>query len=75
MSKSLLTRLKDITDQLLSVDEVVTDVDMVSITMNGLTMNESNSPWQQLVTCLMVREITPIFEELSALLLQDELRR
>ena len=42
-----LTRLKDITNQLLSVDEIVTDVDMVSITMNDLTMNESNSPWKQ----------------------------
>ena len=33
---SYLTRLKDICDQLLSVEEMVSDVDMVSIAINGL---------------------------------------
>ena len=49
-----ITRLKDITDELLSMEEYVSDVDMVSIAMNGLTVNEANSPWSQLVTSLMV---------------------
>ena len=64
-----ITCLKDLMDQLLSVEEYVSDVDMVSIAMNGLTVNEANSPWSQLVTSLMLRETTPCFEELSALLL------
>ena len=48
---------------------------MVSIAINGLTSHETNSPWQQLTTSLMVRETTPTYEELSALLLQEEKRR
>lgn len=65
-----IARVKDLKDRLGDIREKVSDLDLVMITLNGMT-NE----YQVFISGLSAREKAPAFEELTGILLQEEERR
>jgi len=65
-----IARVKDLKDRLGDIGEKVSDSDLVTITLNGMT-----DEYQMFITGLAAREKAPTFEELTGILLQEEERR
>lgn len=64
------TRIKDLKDKLGSIGEKVSDSDLVTLTLNRMT-NE----YQTFISGLSAREKAPSFDELIAILVQEEEQR
>eukprot|EP00253_Pinus_taeda_P024209 PITA_24209 len=63
-------RVKDLKDQLGAIGEKVSDSDLVTLTLNRMT-----DEYQTFISALSAREKAPLFDELIAILLQEEERR
>ena len=63
-------RIKDVKDGLGDIGEVVSNSDLISI-----TLSEMCDEFQMFVTGLAAREKAPTFEDLTGILLQEEERR
>eukprot|EP00253_Pinus_taeda_P010156 PITA_10156 len=67
---AFVVRIKDVKDGLGDIAEVVSDSDLVSITLSGM-----RDEFQMFITRLAAREKAPTFEDLTGFLLQEEERR
>lgn len=67
---AFVARIKDVKDALGNIGEVVSDFDLVSITLNGM-----RDEFQMFITGLAAREKAPTFDDLTGILLQEEERR
>eukprot|EP00253_Pinus_taeda_P024107 PITA_24107 len=67
---AFVARIKDVKDGLGDIKEVVSDSDLVSITLNGM-----RDEFQMFITGLAAMEKAPTFEDLTRILLQEEERR
>jgi hypothetical protein len=67
---SFLGRIKEVKDRLVNVGEIVSNTDLVTITLNGMLED-----YHMFITGLTAREKPPTFEELIGILLQEEERR
>ena len=65
-----IARIKDLKDKLGSIGEKVSDSDLVTLTLNRMT-----DEYQTFISGLSAREKAPSFDELIAILLQEEERR
>eukprot|EP00253_Pinus_taeda_P007785 PITA_07785 len=63
-------RVKDLKDQFGAIGEKVSDSDLVTLTLNRMT-----DEYQTFISALSAREKAPSFDELTAILLQEEERR
>jgi hypothetical protein len=66
---SFLGRIKEVKDKLVNIGEIVSNTDLVTITLNGMLED-----YQMFITGLAAREKPPTFEELTGILLQEEER-
>jgi hypothetical protein len=66
---SFLGRIKEVKDKLGNIGETVYNIDLVTITLNGMLED-----YQMFITGLISREKPPTFEELTGILLQEEER-
>ena len=67
---SFLGRIKEVKDKLVNIGEIVSNTDLVTITLNGLLED-----YHMFITGLAAREKSPTFEEMTGILLQEEERR
>jgi hypothetical protein len=67
---SFLGRIKEVKDKLGNIGEIVSNTDLVTITLNGMLED-----YHMFITGLAAREKPPTFEELTRILLQEEERR
>jgi hypothetical protein len=67
---SFLGHIKEVKDKLVNIGEIVSNIDMVTITLNGMLED-----YHMFITGLVAREKPPTFEELASILLQMEERR
>eukprot|EP00253_Pinus_taeda_P010637 PITA_10637 len=67
---SFISRVKEVKVKLTNIGETMTNDDLVTITMNGMT-----DDYQMFIMGLNAREKPPGFEELTGILLQEEERR
>jgi len=65
-----MARVKDLSDKLGAIGEKVSDSDLVTLTLNRMT-----DEYQTFISGLAAREKAPSFDELTAILLQEEERR
>eukprot|EP00253_Pinus_taeda_P036376 PITA_36376 len=65
-----MARVKDLKDQLGAIGEKVSDSDLVTLTLNRMT-----DEYQTFISALSAREKAPLFDELTAILLQEEEKR
>jgi hypothetical protein len=66
---SFLGRIKEVKDKLVNIGEIVSNTDLVTITLNGMLED-----YHIFITGLEAREKPPTFEELTGILLQEEER-
>jgi hypothetical protein len=66
---SFLGRIKEVKDKLVNIGEIVSNTDLVTITLNGMLED-----YHMFITGLEAREKPPTFEELTGILLQEEER-
>jgi len=66
---AFVARIKDVKDGLGKIGEVMSDFDLVSI-----TLNEMRHEFQMFITGLATREKAPTFDDLTRILLQEEQR-
>jgi hypothetical protein len=66
---NFLGRIKDMEDKLGDIGEKVSNIDLVTISLNGML-----GDYQMFITSFAAREKAPIFEELIGILLQEEER-
>lgn len=66
----LISRIKDLIDKLGNIGEIVSNIDLVTITMNGM-----NDDYHIFITCLNAREKALKFKELTGILMQEEERQ
>jgi hypothetical protein len=64
---SSLGRIKEVKDKLVNIGEIVSNTDLVTITLNGML-----EYYHMFITGLTAREKPPPFEELTGILLQEE---
>ena len=64
-----ISHIKELKNKLGDIGEIVSDTDLVMITMNGMSDN-----YQMFITGLNAREKPPKFQELSGILMQEEER-
>lgn len=67
---SFVARIKDLKNKLADIGHTVYDTDLVTITMNGVT-----DDYQIFITGINAREKILKFEDLTAILMQEEERR
>jgi hypothetical protein len=67
---SFLGRIKEVKDKLVNIGETVSNIDLVTITLNGMLEDQ-----HMFIIGLAAREKPPTFEELTGILLQVEERR
>eukprot|EP00253_Pinus_taeda_P031194 PITA_31194 len=65
-----MARVKDLKDQLGAIGEKVSDSNLVTLTLNRMT-----DEYQTFISALSTREKAPLFDELTAIMLQEEERR
>ena len=65
-----LARVKDLSDKLGAIGEKVSNSDLVTLTLNRMT-----DEYQMFISGMSAREKAPSFDELTAILLQEEERR
>ena len=66
---SFLGRIKEVKDNLVNIGEIVSNTDLVTITLNGMLED-----YHMFITGLAAREKPPTFEELTCILLQENER-
>jgi hypothetical protein len=64
---SFLGRIKEEKDKLINIGEIVSNIDLVTITLNGMLED-----YHMFITGLAAREKPPTFKELTGILLQEE---
>jgi hypothetical protein len=67
---SFLGHIKEVKDKLVNIGEIVSNTDLVTITLNGMLED-----YHMFITSHTAREKPPTFEELTDILLQEEERR
>eukprot|EP00253_Pinus_taeda_P028028 PITA_28028 len=65
-----MARVKDLRDKLGAIGEKVSDLDLVTLTLNRMT-----DEYQTFISGLSAREKAPLFDDLTVILLQEEERR
>ena len=66
---AFITRIKDLKNKLENIGHTVDDIDLVTITMNGVT-----DDYQMFIPGINAREKIPKFEEMTGILMQEEER-
>jgi hypothetical protein len=66
---TFLGRIKEMKNKLGDIGEIVSNINLVTITLNGMLED-----YRMFITCLVAREKTPTFKELTAILFLEEER-
>lgn len=65
-----IARVKDLSNKLGAIGEKVSDSDLITLTLNRMT-----DEYQTFISGLLAREKAPSFDEMTAIVLQEEERR